>query len=97
MTDDDERRAVHRGVTMTDPTPSELPEELHDDARELVRTLAAVAGDEGRVLDVIDERHAEIGSDATLRLLSVAIVVTFAECFDGPMTLDDLDPNTPTA
>ena len=74
---------------MTDPTRTELPEELADDARALVRALAAVAGEEGRVLDLIEERHAELGADETHRLLSAAIVVTFSECFDGPVSLDE--------
>ena len=74
---------------MTATTGTGLPEMLRREAAELVRDLAAAAGDEARVLDVLEDYAPRDGIATALRTASAALVLTFGSCLT-PIQLDQI-------
>lgn len=69
-----------------------LSEAINAEAVDLVRSLAAVAGDVERVADVLEDHHDRVGYDLAVKHCIAALLVTFGECITSPVSLD---PNNP--
>lgn len=63
------------------------------DANALIRALSTVAGNEDRVLAILEHHASEHGIDATKQLAAAALAVVFAECVTQPVSLDRQTPH----
>lgn len=73
-------------MNTTTPTPS-VPEQLHDDASNLIRDLSAIAGNEVAVTEALRltlARDKTKDKEASLGLLAAALIVIFSECITTP-------------
>jgi hypothetical protein len=61
-----------------------MPDAVHDGAEELIRTLAAVAGDQPAVYDRMLTYVRASDRDSALGGLVAALVVMFSECITTP-------------
>lgn len=78
---------------MTATTSPQPPPHIEDDAVSLIRDLCLVAGDYEAVLEAMSKSAAERGFDAFLSTASIALLITYSRCLDGPVPL----PDSPTS
>lgn len=72
---------------MTDTTidpPASIPNVLHEEATDLVRELAGIAGSEASVTNKLRASLAKYDDKNALALVAAALIVVFSECITTP-------------
>lgn len=67
-----------------EPRIIEMPDEVHTAAVDLVRDLAAVAGDPPAIYDRLRKVRSGTDTENALGALAAALIVTFTECITHP-------------
>lgn len=76
-------------TTTTERPAPEIPDDLHEEARELIRNLAASGGDANGVYSVLQAYCSSLSPSAAAAGLAAALLVTFTECITHPVEPGD--------
>lgn len=86
--------------TTTERPAPPIPDDLHEEARDLIRNLAAGGGDANRAYDALRAYCSPLAPEVALAGLAAALLVTFTECITHPVEPGDFAdmalPHDPT-